>query len=169
MLQWYCVYTQARLELWAQSNLWEHGFEVYLPKVLKRRRHARRVDFVTRPLFPRYLFVHADLEHWGLRAISSAKGVVNILRCGSGSAPTPVHESIIEEIRSREDAEGHVRLDEISGLHQGDRVRIVAGALCDQVGLFENVGDDQRVVILLNLLGRSVRARIAGGDLERER
>ena len=169
MLQWYCVYTQARLELWAQSNLWERGFDVYLPKVYNRRRHARRVDFVTRPLFPRYLFVRADLEHQGLRAIGSAKGVIDILRCGSRTAPTPVRESIIEEIRSHEDPEGYVRLDEISGLNQGDRVRIVAGALCDQVGLFEKIGDDQRVVILLNLLGRSVRARITASDLERER
>ena len=169
MLQWYCVYTQARLELWAQSNLWERGFDVYLPKVLKRRSHARRVDFVPWPLFPHYMFVRADLEHSSLRAISSAKGVVDILRCGSGTAPTQVRESIIEEIRGREDTEGYVRLDEISSLNQGDRVRIAAGALCDQVGLFENVEDNQRVVILLDLLGRSVRTRIAAGDLERGR
>ena len=33
----------------------------YLPRYLKRRRHARRVDIVAAPLFPRYLFVAIDM------------------------------------------------------------------------------------------------------------
>ena len=38
--QWYAVYTHTRTERWARSNLWERGFEVYLPEYLKERRHA---------------------------------------------------------------------------------------------------------------------------------
>jgi transcriptional antiterminator RfaH len=166
VLRWYCVYTQPQLELWARSNLWERGFEVYLPQVLKRRRHARRTDYVPRALFPRYLFVQSDIETRGQRAVRSAKGVVDILRCGNGETPTPVDDAIIEAIRYRENDKGYVELNEISGLTKGDRVRIVEGALCDQVGLFENLGDDQRVMILLDLLGRAVRARIPMQNIE---
>ena len=169
MSQWYCIYTQPRLELWAQSNLWERGYEVYLPRVMKRRRHARRTDYVPRALFPRYLFVRADIETQGQRAIRSAKGVVDILRCGNGSAPTPVSDEIIEGIRGRESGDGYVELDEVGGLTRGDSVRIVEGAFCDQVGLFENVSDKRRVVILLELMGRAVRARIPSHHIERER
>ena len=169
MSRWYCVYTQPQLELWARSNLWERGFDVYLPQVLKRRRHARRTDYVPRALFPRYLFVQADIETSGQRALRSAKGVVDILRCGSGDAPTPVDDAIIEAIRRRENDKGYVELNELDGLRKGDRVRIVEGALCDQVGLFEKLGDDQRVMILLDLLGRAVRARIPQQNIERVR
>ena len=62
MKAWYAVYTHARMEKWARSNLWERGFEAYLPVYHKERRHARKVDWVAAPLFPRYLFVRADLE-----------------------------------------------------------------------------------------------------------
>ncbi|MDA0262448.1 MAG: transcriptional activator RfaH [Proteobacteria bacterium] len=169
MLQWYCVYTQPQLELWARSNLWERGLDVYLPRLLKRRKHARRTDYVPRALFPRYLFVQAELEVCGTRAIRSARGVVDILSIGSGSAPTPVDGAIIEAIRRRENDKGYVELDEIGALKKGDRVRIVEGALFDHVGLFESVNDDRRVVILLDLLGRAVRARVAPQTIERER
>ena len=50
--QWYAVYTHARMERWARSNLWERGFEVYLPEYHKERRHARKTDWVNAPLFP---------------------------------------------------------------------------------------------------------------------
>ena len=65
MKQWYAVYTKPRMELWARSNLWERGFEVYLPQYRKLRRHARKLDIIAAPLFPRYLFVRADLGRSG--------------------------------------------------------------------------------------------------------
>jgi transcriptional antiterminator RfaH len=34
------------------------------------------------------------------------------------------------------------------------------GAFFDQVGLFDGISDDERVIILLNLLGREVRVRL---------
>ncbi len=39
----------------------------------------------------------------------------------------------------------------------GDKVRILAGAFMDSLGLFEGVGERERVSILLDLLGRKVR------------
>ena len=56
MKRWYAVYTQSRMELWARGNLWERDVEAYLPRYHKRRRHARRSDWIAAPLFPRYLF-----------------------------------------------------------------------------------------------------------------
>ena len=71
MKAWYCAYTQPCMELWARANLWERGLEVYLPLYRRRRSHARRVDWVSAPLFPRYLFVAADLEAGERRRIVS--------------------------------------------------------------------------------------------------
>lgn len=59
-MNWYAVYTQAGKERFALQNLANQGFEAYLPSYRKRRRHARRVDTVLAPLFPRYLFVRMD-------------------------------------------------------------------------------------------------------------
>ena len=93
MTGWYAVYTQSGMELWARSNLWERGCEVYLPRYLKRRSHTRRIDWVPRPLFSRYLFVRADPERGGTRGIDYAPGVVRVLRMGQRPSAVPDERS----------------------------------------------------------------------------
>ena len=44
-------------------------------------------------------------------------------------------------------------------------VHIVAGALADNIGLFECATDEERVVLLLELLGRKVRVEVPLEDL----
>lgn len=165
-MRWYAVFTQSRMELWARSNLWERDIEVYLPRYLRSRRHARKTDMVAYPLFPRYLFVKADLEAGGQRAIASAPGVIDLVRMGS--KPTPLRGPIIEDIRSREDEAGYIHLGRETPFKAGDRVRVLSGSMCDQVGLFETRTDEERVIILLNLLGRQVRVKLHSDDLNRE-
>jgi len=59
--RWYVVQTHSQAEAKACGHLQRQGFEIYLPKYLKRRRHARRTETVIAPLFPRYLFVAVDM------------------------------------------------------------------------------------------------------------
>jgi len=60
MTYWCAVQTHVRSEDKAAFHLRRQGYEVFLPKHLKRRKHARRIDWVSAPLFPRYLFVAID-------------------------------------------------------------------------------------------------------------
>ena len=60
MTNWIVAYCHANAEKKAEINLRRQGFEVYFPKYKKVRRHARRIDTVIRPLFPRYLFVEFE-------------------------------------------------------------------------------------------------------------
>ena len=159
MIQWYAVHTQPRGETQARFNLLRQGFEVYLPCYLKRRRHARRTDWVTTPLFPRYLFVRMDLGATRWRAIQSTFGVSHLV-C-NGEAPAALPDGIVEEIREREDDRGMVVLAaEPPPFAKGEAVRVTAGALAEQVGWFEGVTDDERVILLLRLLGREIRVRV---------
>lgn len=159
MKTWFAVHTQPMAEPKAAEHLTRQGFEVYLPRYSKTRRHARRVDKVIRPLFPRYLFVALDVAAMRWRAIRSTIGVRDVVR--AGEEPLRVAEAVVTALREREDAEGLVRLCRRSDLHAGQKLRILTGALCDQVGLFEDISDDERVTILLNLLGRPVRVRLS--------
>ena len=164
-LQWYAVYTQARMEKWARSNLWERGFEVYLPQYRKQRRHARKIDWVSAPLFPRYLFVAADGRAPGRRSINSAPGVAGLVSFGEW--PATVSDAIIQAIRDREDEAGHVRLVDTNTLSPGEQVRLHSGAMAEHTGLFERRDDAGRVVILLNLLGREVRVKVPADSIAR--
>ena len=55
--RWYVAQTHRHAEAKATAHLGRQGFLVYLPRYRKQRRHARRIDTVTVPLFPSYLFV----------------------------------------------------------------------------------------------------------------
>ena len=154
MFDWHVVHTRPQLESMAAENLVAQGFDVYLPRFRTTRRHARRIDNVIRPLFPRYLFVGFDHQQRGWNCIRSTRGVHELVR--QGDAPAIISESVVREIRSREDKSGLVIMDYADGLTPGDRVEIVAGAFCEQIGLFERRNDGNRVVVLLSLLGRSV-------------
>ncbi len=156
--QWYVVHTQPNAEARAYANLVRQGFRCYLPRYRARRRHARRVDFVARPLFPRYAFVAIDLDQQRWRAIQSTFGVSHLV-C-HGERPAPVATAIVEAIRAREDKHGWVLLGTAATLATGARVRVLDGAFADQLGLYDSITDDARVAVLLDLLGRRVRVHL---------
>ena len=58
------------------------GYETYLPRYLKRRRHARKVDFAAKPLFPRYMFVAIDMATQRWRSVQSTIGVSRLVTNG---------------------------------------------------------------------------------------
>lgn len=158
MNRWFVVRTHPNGEFKALNNILRQGFDAYLPRYMKRRRHARKTDNVQKPLFPGYLFVGMDLETARWRALNSTFGVSELI-CHSGR-PAPVPDEIIDDIRHHEDESGCVVLGERAGLKRGDRVRITEGAMADHVGIFDAPSDQHRVFLLLDLLGRQVRVKM---------
>jgi transcriptional antiterminator RfaH len=153
--RWYVAQTHPHAENKAAGHLMRQGFAVYLPRHLKRRRHARRVESVPAPLFPRYLFIAVDMATQRWRSIHSTIGVTRMV-C-NGDLPAAVDDSIIEGLRRREDAQGFVRVERRVTFAAGDRIRVQEGVFASCLGLFEGVTDAERVSILLDLLGRKVR------------
>jgi transcriptional antiterminator RfaH len=153
--RWYVAQTRPHGETKASLHLGRQGFEVYLPRYLKKRRHARRVDTVAAPLYPGYIFVAIDIGVQRWRSIQSTIGVSRLV-C-RGEDPAAVPEGVVEELKRRHDESGLIRLERRARFRPGDKVRIVAGAFCDCLGLCEGMDDRARVAILLDLLGRKVR------------
>lgn len=156
--RWYVVHTHARGEETALRNLLRQGFTAFLPQYRKLRRHARRVDWVRAPLFPRYLFVAMDIARARWRTVSSTLGV-NHLVC-HGDKPVPVPEGIVEDIRAHVDDNGLVPIEAQVPFQPGEAVQVIAGALADQVGFFECASDEERVILLLDILGRQVKVKL---------
>ena len=69
-------------------------------------------------------------------------------------------DGIVEDIVARSDNRGLVRLDRMRPFRQGEKVQIMFGALTERVGLFECLTDEDRVVLLLDMLGRQVRIKL---------
>jgi transcriptional antiterminator RfaH len=156
--RWYVAQTHPRAEAKAAAHLARQGFPTYLPRYLKRRRHARRVETVAAPLFPRYLFVCVDMATQRWRAIQSTIGVAQLV-C-NGDEPAPLSSRVIDELKSRESELGFIQLKQHGKFRPGDKLRVIDGAFCDSLGLFERVTDSERITILLDLLGRKVRVML---------
>lgn len=153
--RWFVAQTHTHAEHKAAEHLARQGYLTYLPRYRKRRRHARRVDEVAAPLFPRYLFIAADATAQRWRAIQSTIGISRLV-C-NGDAPATVGAEVVDALRAREDERGFVRLDIRHQFAPGQPIRVVEGAFAACLGLFESMTDGERVAILLDLLGRKVR------------
>ena len=153
--QWYVAQTQPNAENKAVSHLARQGFATYLPRYLKRRSHARRVDVVAAPLFPRYLFVQIDMAVQRWRSIYSTVGVSRLV-C-NGEFPASVPQQVVDILKNREDTSGFIHLDHRPKFKTGDKIRILEGAFYDCFGIYDGMPDRDRVGILLDLLGRKVR------------
>ena len=69
-------------------------------------------------------------------------------------------EGIIEEIKSRENDTGLVKLFTADRFKRGDSVQVTTGAFSDQIGIFDCADDRERIFVLLQLMGREVRVHL---------
>jgi transcriptional antiterminator RfaH len=144
---WYAVRTNPGQEERAHCNLLACGVETFHPKMRDRRRNKITgvQTFVTKPLFPRYIFARFTANKL-LHKISYTRGVHSVVSFGYG--PTPVDDEIIAVIREQVGPDGFVRVGE--ELRPGDRVQLTDGPMRDLTGVFAYGADDSdRVQILL--------------------
>jgi transcriptional antiterminator RfaH len=159
MPRWYLIQTKPSGETVAEVNLLRQGYEVYFPRAIKpgRRRGQFREQIVA--LFPRYLFLRLEEGHQPLAPVSSTTGVAGVVRFGFSYAIVP--DAVIRDLRAREDV--------VTGLHRlgcpftltaGMSVQIRMGPFDGLEGVFEREAGADRVVVLLKLLGQTVRVQV---------
>ncbi len=157
-MRWYVVHTRPQAERQAIEQLRRQGFDAYLPCYRKLRRHARRREMVRAPLFPRYLFVAIDLDVQRWRSINGTLGVSHLI-C-QGDRPAPVPEGVVERLCEREDGGGMVSLADIALFNRGARLLVLDGTFIGKTGVYDRITAEERVVLLLEILGREVEVSI---------
>jgi transcription antitermination factor NusG len=162
-LQWYVVHTKPTRELMVSGLIEAQlALRVYLPEVLETRRNKKRRT----PLFPRYLFVQADLAQTPSQVINAVPGVIHLV--SFGGLPQPISDREIEVLRQRLDA-----LNAEGGLpshsfRPGDEVRLLDGPLQGLEAVFLGpMTPSQRVRVLLDFLGTEREAEVALESIER--
>lgn len=171
MKRWFAVYTKAGKERVAEGNLAAQGFETYLPRhAVRRGKPARSAKtsgsgLVAAPLFHRYLFVRLDLDAGPWRCVNSTFGVSRLV--SFGERPAPVPDAVMDALRSREDEDGLIRLGAVDAYQPGDNVEITDGPLSDVRAIVTARTNQERVVVLMTLLGREVSVRVGTEHLKR--
>jgi len=159
--RWFVVHTLPSAELRAQENIENQNFRTFLPKKRKTIRHARRLLTTEAAFFPRYLFVTIDVGRQRWRCINSSFGVARLVMCGD--EPHPVPYGVVESLMNACDEDGifHHGLR----LKAGDPVRMITGPFAEQLGTLEHLDDNDRVRVLLDLLGRKVSISTKAADV----
>lgn len=160
--RWYAVHTLPRLETTAAAHLVRQGWEVFLPQIRATRRHARRVETIAAPLFPRYGFVRLDLARDRWRSVNGTIGVAGLVMGRDLPSAAPV--GVVEELIEAQDSDGFVNL--VHGFQPGDPVRIRLGPLEGQMGTLLRLDAKGRVEMLLSLISGKVRLKLARELLE---
>jgi transcriptional antiterminator RfaH len=150
---WIAINTHPHREGIALKHLERQNFETYCPVMRKRRSHARRVDWVLRPLFPNYLFVKAN---WGARRwrpILSTHGVRAIVR--SGDEPSFIAHEFIASLKTARSRRCHRAA--AGPLSSWSKSRDCRGCVCWTSRNHHRDGREDRIVVLLELMNRSTR------------
>jgi transcriptional antiterminator RfaH len=78
-----------------------------------------------------------------------------------GGQIVSVPEALVETLRTSAAEPQHYR----PIYQQGQKVRIVAGPFATLEGVFDMAEGDERATVLLDLLGRQSRVRVAAGEI----
>lgn len=164
-MSWYLAQTKPGHEHIAAEYLTARSFaQVFNPREPRRQVWRGRVQMLLRPLFPGYLFVSPDPDRPAWPAIRYARGVTRIVAFGA-QEPSAVPTGVVAALRAGCDADGVLQHDD--ALRPGDQVRFLTGPFADIVTRIETVTPDQRIGLLLDLMGRSVRVIAKNSDLVR--
>ena len=164
-LTWCVAHTQPLKELVAKQHLLDQGYEVYFPRFKKLCHHARKVEEKLVPLFPRYIFVGMDLGVARWRSVNGTRGVSYLLMTHD-SKPASVPTRVLDDLRSKELAEGVVLLGSLVTFTKGEKLRITEGAFKDHIAIFDSMDDQSRVRLLLTFMGREMNMALPAYSVE---
>jgi transcription antitermination factor NusG len=157
-VSWYAVRCRVNHERVIQAGLGAYGVECFLPLLAERVQWSDRTHLNLRALFAGYLFVQLEANGGGVPNVS---GLLHLLP--NNLEPIPVSEAEIHSIRLI-CASGLPVLPVARAV--GEAVTIQRGVLAGASGVVVRVKNSLRLVVTLELLGRSVAVEIDAQSLK---
>ena len=143
MKKWYLIKTKPGQEKKAIINLENQNYHVYCPWA--------KINNKSVVLFPGYLFIQLDENSQNWSPIRSTIGVSRFVRFGLNYAK--ISDNIIDFIKLNEQS----TFKKVKNLHNfksGDSVQINDGVFKNCIAIFESFKSDERVLLLLNIMGQ---------------
>ena len=159
---WYLAQSRPNQQDRARANLERQGYACFTPsRPVTRRLGVKLIDGLE-PLFPGYLFLAIEpSQPW--RPVNSTFGVVGLVMRALHQ-PQLVPVSVMLDLFDRTDNDGI--LVPPKSLAIGESVRITFGPMVNFVARVERLANPARVGVLLEMMGRAVRAEIAREHLQ---
>jgi transcriptional antiterminator RfaH len=151
--KWYVLQYKRNSHMQAIRNLRHQGFETFLPSHDSTSRKLDRFINTSKPLFPGYMFVRFDRAESEWHKINSTYGVSRLITFNSILKSIPT--KFIESLMRRYDSSG--KLIPIEKLKKGDQVTVLTGPFANFIATVEKYEGDQRISILMDLMGRETK------------
>ncbi len=158
---WFALTAKHQHEPTVARLLSAKGFEVFHPKYAEIRRWKDRNKTIQLPLFPGYVFFCGQVER--RVEILSTPGVFSIVSFGNNAAE--INKDEIDAIRRA--CENGLAVSPHPFLTVGDHVRVMQGPLAGVSGILQKQKDACRLVLSIELLGRSAAVEIDAANVER--
>lgn len=146
----------------AKCNLERQGFTTFMPLEVRRVRHARQEREVLRPLFPGYIFIAFNRNTTQWRVINNTIGVLGLIMLGA-NAPQKVPNELMSALLSGCDETGKILPP--AEFTKGEKVRVLHGSFTGVLAEVEKTSQNDRVRLLVELMGRQVVTECASSSL----
>ncbi len=147
----------------ALRNLKRQGFDTFSPARIETIRVRNTPKSIPRPLFPGYLFVRFDPDEYGWQSINATLGISRLI-LNDIRHPSPLPHEFMAGLKARCDSAGQLTPPE--DVKIGDQIRVLSGPFVDLVTTVDQLDKDQRIQVLIELMGRAVRTSIPRGRIE---
>ena len=159
--KWFILQFKPNSHLLAERNLNRQGFKSFLPMhEITKYKYNRYVSDL-RPLFPGYMFVAFDPESGPWRQINCTIGISKLV--SFGGQPSPIPLDLISGLMARCSSGG--KLLPPAQLNKGDPVQLLTGPFANYIAKIETIDADQRVWVLMELMGRVTRISVDPNQL----
>jgi len=151
---WFALQIRSRWESTTAGLLRNKGLETLVPTYTTKRKWSDRLKLVEEPLFPGYVFCRFDVHN--RLPVLVTPGVISVV--GRGKTPVALDDS---EILSIQAAIGSgIQMEPWPYVEVGERVRVKDDVLDGMEGILTSFKGNDRVVISVTLLRRSVALEI---------
>jgi transcriptional antiterminator RfaH len=159
--EWFILQYKANSHQIAKNNLERQGFETFLPLYNITSRKASRFINTSQPLFPGYMFIKFDRANTNWHKINNTYGVSRLITFNSiiKSIPSTFVDNLIKRYNLSDESLP------MQKLKKGDQVKVLKGPFANFIATVETYDRDQRIYILMNLMGRKTKIQAAVKDL----
>jgi transcriptional antiterminator RfaH len=160
--EWFILQFKSNSHHQASKNLNRQGFETFLPLHDTTSRKLSRFVNTSKPLFPGYMFIKFDKAESKWHKINNTYGVSRLITTNSLLKSIP--SKFVDSLMKRFDLSG--KLLPSQKLKEGDQVEILTGPFADFIATVEKYEDDQRIWILMDLMGRKTKIQTLSDALK---
>ena len=160
--EWFILQFKSNSHHQAAKNLTQQGFETFLPLHDSTSRKLSRFINTSKPLFPGYMFITFDRAESTWHKINNTYGVSRLITFNSILKSIPT--IFVDQLMKRYDLSG--KLLPIQKLKKGDQVTVLKGPFAKFIATVEEYEADQRIWILMDLMGRKTKTQTPSDALK---